>query len=114
MRFKALTPLIPFFLLTLFSSGQALATPTNNSRFMETTKVSRAWWYMGAFTALGHLASQTDKKQADCIWNWYFSEPEKKEAILEESMRKHPDHAPSGIVLAHLFKDCGKFKIKLD
>lgn len=83
-------------------------------RFLENSEAQRTWWYMGAFTALGHLVSQTNQKQADCIYNWYFKEPEKKRKIIEEKFPKFPKFVPSSIILGLLYKDCGKFKIQYE
>ncbi len=105
---------ITVFLLLLSLPALSMAESNNNSWFLKNDEGQRVWWYMGAFTSLGHIVSQSDPEKADCIWNWYFKEPEKKQKLLEENMLKYPDHSPSGIILALLYKDCGKFTIKLD
>ena len=105
---------ITVFLLFFSLHVPSFAAPSKNSWFLKNDEGQRIWWYMGAFTSLGHIVSQSDPKKADCIWNWSFKEPKEKQKLLEETMRKYPDHSPSGIILALLYKDCGKFTIKLD
>lgn len=115
MYFKGLfnVVLLPLALsFLLFFSDRVYATPSKNSWFLKNDYGQRVWWYMGAFITLGHLVSQKDKKKADCIWNWYFKEPKKKEKVMEDTMKQYPDHSPSGIILALLFKDCGRFSVQ--
>ena len=82
------------------------------SDFLDKSEADRIWWYIGAFTMLGHLVSISDKEKGNCIWNWYFKEPGRKRSLIEGTLRKYPKHAPSGVILALLFKDCGEFKVR--
>ena len=80
--------------------------------FLNEPEAARIWWYMGTFTMLGHLVSISDKEKGNCIWMWYFKEPRKKRKIIEDTIRSNPKYAPSGVILALLFKDCGEFKVR--
>lgn len=83
----------------------------NTERFLENSEAQRAWWYMGTFTALGHLVSQSDKNQGDCIYNWYFHDSENRRKEIEAALRLYPEYVPSSVILGLLYKHCGKFRV---
>ena len=84
----------------------------HTKRFLEHTEAQKFWWYMGTFTTLSHLVSQTNEKQAECIDRWYFDDHENKRRIIERTLSKYPDYVPSSVILGLLYKDCGKFKVQ--
>ena len=47
--------------LLFFHSAVAQAESLKNSDFLEFSEGQRHWWYLGAFTALGHTAMLEDK-----------------------------------------------------
>lgn len=96
-------------LLSVLYSGMSQAESLKNSDFLKTTKDQRHWWYSGAYTALGHIAFLEDEEKGQCVWNWLFSEPETKEALLIKSFKKYPTHTPTSIIIALLRRDCGVF-----
>ncbi len=103
-------PLSSFTILPAYAEEKG--TNSYAQDFLGKSEGQRVWWYMGAFAILGDLVEQTNKEQADCIWNWYFKEPEKKRMLIEETMRKFPEYAPPSVVLSLLYRDCGKFTVK--
>lgn len=98
-----------FILLTAMYSGSGQTDSLKNKDFLNITESQRHWWYSGAFTALGHLAFLENEAKGQCVWNWLFAEPEKKEALLIESFKKYPDHSPTSIIIALLYRDCQVF-----
>jgi hypothetical protein len=89
-------------------SIQAHAQDTN-AKFLQFSLSQRDWWYMGAFDALGHTVMLRNKTQGNCVYNWYFQNPESRKTLIETTMRKYPEHAPTAILIALLRKDCGDF-----
>lgn len=75
------------------------------------TAEQRHWWYAGAYTTLGHAVqiNEQESGKAECVWNWYFKDPELREKQLEKSFSAYPDHSPTAIILALLKRDCGVF-----
>jgi len=99
-----------FILLMVFHSGLVQADALKNSEFMELSEGQRHWWYAGAYTALGHIVSlDDDKEKTECVWNWFFKDPDIRKAQLVKSFKLYPDHAPTSIVIALLRLDCGVF-----
>lgn len=91
-------------------SGGAMADESTNRHFMTLSEGQRAWYYTGAFTSLAHIATgEYGKKKADCVWDWYFQYPEKRQKQLEESFKQYPDAIPTSVILALLKRDCGVF-----
>ncbi|MCB1935504.1 MAG: hypothetical protein KDF59_06145 [Nitrosomonas sp.] len=97
--------------LVFLFSASAQADALKNSDFMKLSEGQRHWWYTGVYTILGHIVSlDNDETTTQCVWDWFFSEPEKREKQLENSFELYPDHAPTSIVIALLRRDCGVFK----
>ena len=101
-----------FIVLGLLLATAAHADKLKNSEFLTFTEGERHWWYSGAFLTLGHVVFLEDEEKGKCVWNWLFSDYDKRESLLMESFRKYPDHAPSSIILALLRRDCGVFPKK--
>lgn len=96
----------------LLNSGIAQADSLKNSDFVKYSEGQRHWWYLGAFTSLGHVAYLDDPAKGKCVLNWLYDEKEDRKAFLLESFKKFPDHTPTGIVISVLRKDCGAFRKK--
>ena len=86
----------------------AQADKLKNREFLTFSEGQRQWWYAGAFDALGHAAFVEDEAKGQCVWNWLAAHPD-REALLLDSFRQYPDHAPTSILLAVLRRDCGVF-----
>lgn len=95
----------------LFAPASSWADPPKNADFLKLSEAQRRWWYVGAYTALGHAALLESEEKGKCVWAWYFDAQEKKEALLEKSFALYPDHTPSSVVIAMLRRDCGAFKV---
>ncbi|MCG7870495.1 MAG: hypothetical protein JAZ11_00145 [Candidatus Thiodiazotropha lotti] len=95
--------------LLFFHSAATQAESLKNSDVLKFSEGQRHWWYLGAFTTLGHVAFLEDQEKGKCVWNWLYDEDEDRKAFLLESFRKFPDHTPTGIVISVLRKDCGVF-----
>ena len=98
-----------FIVLGLLLTATAQADKLTNREFLEFTEGQRHWWYSGAFDALGHAVFIENEEKGKCVWNWLFSDYDKREALLMKSFRQYPDHAPTSIILALLRRDCGVF-----
>ncbi|MEW8026290.1 MAG: hypothetical protein AB2806_00925 [Candidatus Thiodiazotropha sp.] len=96
-------------LLLLFHGASAQAESLKNSDFLEFSKGQQDWWFLGAFTALGHAATLENKETGQCVLRWLYDEGEDRKGFLLKSFRTYPDHTPTAIVIAILRKDCGVF-----
>ncbi len=63
----------------------------------------------GAVDMAGHIAFLEDHDRGMCIWNWLADDVDAKKALIIRSMEKYPDHSPTGIIIALIERDCGKF-----
>lgn len=99
-----------FLLLLAFTySGLTQAESLKNSDFLKLSKEHRQIWYLGAYTALGHLAIMDDKEKGQCVLKWLYDDGKDKEKQLEKSFKEYPDHPPTSIVIALLRRDCKVF-----
>ncbi|MBT3011732.1 MAG: hypothetical protein KME41_08415 [Candidatus Thiodiazotropha sp. (ex Lucina pensylvanica)] len=98
--------------LVFFHSAAIQAESLKNTDILKFSEGQRHWWYLGAFTTLGHVAFLEDEEKGKCVWNWLFADYEKKEALLMKSFKLYPDYTPSGIIIALLRRDCGAFEKK--
>ncbi|MEP3247777.1 MAG: hypothetical protein ABJN40_07375 [Sneathiella sp.] len=58
------------------------------------------------------IATQIRQDLASCIADWYTNDPmiiKKRNAEILDTMKGYPDSYPSGLVVAILQKQCGKF-----
>lgn len=98
-------------MLVSIHSNPAAADYMTSEQFSKFTEEQKHWWFFGAFTNIGHIAStQYDKKKTECVFNWYFQNPERRERQLGESFKSFPEYTPSTVILALLRRDCGVFK----
>ena len=82
--------------------------PPTNAEFLELSEGQQHWWYAGAVTSIGHVVFLHDKEKAQCVWDWFFDDPDSKKLLLERSFEKYPDHTPTSVILALLKRDCGE------
>ncbi len=97
------------FAFYLAVSSSLNAAPLKNSDFMKLTNGQRHWWYAGAYTLAGHVVLLEDEAKSQCVWDWFYKEPEKRKNQLEKTFVAYPDHTPTSIVIALLRKDCDVF-----
>jgi hypothetical protein len=95
--------------LVFFHSAVAQAASLKNSEFLKFSEGQRHWWYLGAFTSLGHVAMLEDKEKGQCVLRWLFDEGENRKSRLDATLAKYPDLTPTSIVIATLRRDCGVF-----
>lgn len=58
------------------------------------------------------IATQIEQSMADCIADWYTDDPatvKQRNAEILNIMADYPDSYPTGIVVAVIQKQCGKF-----
>ncbi len=95
--------------LLFFHSAAVQAESLKNSDFLKFSDGQRHWWYLGAFTSLGHVVMLEDEEKGQCVLRWLFDEGGSRKVKLEETLMKYPDHSPTSIVIATLRRDCGVF-----
>ena len=88
-------------------AGAAQAEGLTSEEFLALSDGQRHWWYAGAIYSIGHLVYLHDKTTAQCVWRWMPDDPEEKNDLLNEHFKRHPDHAPTSVLLALLQRDCG-------
>lgn len=103
--------LLMFSLLALahvasLTPSKAQAAPLNNSELLALTYAQQEIWIKGAFDALGHLAYQSDKSRAACIWQWLEENSKARKEFLIEHFRRHPNQNPTSTILILLKNDC--------
>ncbi|NQZ11493.1 MAG: hypothetical protein HRT35_30445 [Algicola sp.] len=112
----ALKPLCAVALLAVTLTVNAGPKPSEMARtltareFITFSATKQHWYYYGAFDALAHHISLTDAAKGQCIWRWLPEKPKKRKALLLKSFEKHPDHAPTSIILSLMKKHCGLYK----
>lgn len=81
------------------------------SDFLTWDKESKVLFMDSAVLMAGSVASLNTKGQGRCIYDWYFSEgvEEVRRSILS-TMSAYPDHAPTGVIIAHAQKVCGSLR----
>lgn len=113
VRFKPLMLLVVCLLISGIPAIQAYAQNEGGGEFLQKySEAQRAWYYIGAFEAFGHVAALQNQQAGNCVWNWYASNPETRKIQIENTIRKYPDHTPTAIMIALLRKDCGVFNSK--
>ena len=80
-----------------FTSGEFLAWPTDTRNFYLHTSIGMARL----------IASQNDKRQGDCISDWYFGNEAGAQLELTNAMQRFPTYHPRGVILAMIEKKCG-------
>lgn len=94
-------------------SAPVQANTLKNSDFLKLSEGQQHWWYAGVYTALGHVVSlDNDETKAQCVWDWFFTDPDKRKKQLVENFKLFPEHAPTSIVIGLLRRDCNVFAKK--
>ena len=93
--------------MCIFPNTSAMAN-FKNSEFLEFSQSQRDWFYSGAYMSIGHVISLKNKKQGQCVTDWYFKQPKQRITELENAMRKYPDHSPTSILIGLAQLECGK------
>ena len=96
-----------FFSLTGINTS-AIAKNFKSSEFLEFPQDQRDAFYSGAYMSIGHVISLKNKKQGQCVTDWYFKQPKQRITELENAMRKYPDHSPTSILIGLAQLECGK------
>jgi len=100
-------------LLALILSTSTHAGALKNSDFLKLSEGQQHWWYAGVYTALGHIVSlDNDETKAQCVWDWFFTDPDQRKNQLAENFELFPDHAPTSIAIGLLRRDCNVFAEK--
>jgi hypothetical protein len=112
MNWRRMGYVFGFLALATVSGGKpALADPQHYTarEFMALTDNQRQSFYSGAFMMMGHVVSQHDQKTAECVWKWYFDNPDERIDFLDKSLREYSEYSPTAIFIGLVQKDCGKF-----
>lgn len=101
-------------LLVCISSSTALAADNFlNKDLLEFPKSERHAYITGAILSTAHTLSVFHSKEmGQCFSDWFYEQPNKRIAEIEEYMRKNPKHAPSTILLGLPQLKCGRLKPK--
>lgn len=81
-------------------------------KFLQFDKKAQDSYFQISITMAGVIATQTNKKIAVCIDDWYFKSLEisaKRNISMIALMKKYPSHHPSGIIAAAIERACGSF-----
>lgn len=81
-----------------------------SSEFLKWTEESRSFYIRTSIGMATLIAVHNDKKHAKCMEHWYFSNETKSNETIYQTMRKHPDFHPRGVIIAMLKKQCGSFE----
>lgn len=100
------------FIGAVILSTSAHANSFTGKDFVALTEGQQHWWIAGAIEGIGHMVFLQDEAKAQCVWNWFPSDPDGKKALLLSHMKNHPDRAPSGILIILIQRECGKLVVE--
>ncbi|MBL4785244.1 MAG: hypothetical protein JKY49_07435 [Cohaesibacteraceae bacterium] len=89
-------------------AGQNVKT----SEFLKLDYESQDYFFGSTIWTAAVIATQIRQDLANCIADWYTNDPaiiKERNAEILRIMKGLPDSYPSGIVVAVLQKNCGKF-----
>lgn len=95
---------------TAFHPHVSSAESFTGSDFVRLKRENQLGYIETAIGIAGLIAAENDKRQADCIDNWYYPDKSGKSDIIIEVMKENSEYHPRGIILAVLQKQCGSFK----
>ncbi len=105
--------MLVFSILTCFSINNSYADDKFSAAdFLAWPDKSRSSYVLSALMMANMIAVENDKKQSDCIGDWYFTNRDEKDDYIDGVMEKYPDHHPIGILMAVVEKQCGSFKYR--
>jgi hypothetical protein len=117
MRINVLSPIKRSLPLVIFSAFLAFTTPAKaednvftSAEFLEWERKQQDFYIQVSINMAALIAVPNDKKQADCIDNWYNSKKETRNEFILGVMKDNPDYHPHGILIGVLQKNCGDFK----
>lgn len=101
------------FALVLSFYSQALANEeTTNKEFLTWEKSQQDSFIAISVLTASVIATQVKQEMAECIGRWYNlanGGSDARHAQILDIMTEYPDNIPSGIVVAVIQKECGKF-----
>jgi hypothetical protein len=118
MRIKHLTSFEYLSFLAIFTLFLALGAHAKAEDNVFTSKEFLTWkqssqdFYIEAsvgMAALIAIQTDTEKKMASCIDNWYYSDEIKSNEFIRSVMRENSEYHPRAIVLGVVEKRCGEF-----
>lgn len=98
--------LLTLFYLSHIAPPPVHAAPLTNAEFLLFSSEQQERWTQGAFDALGHLAYQSDKSGANCIWRWLNHNKQARREFLLETFKENPSDPPTKTILILLKHDC--------
>lgn len=94
----------------LFCTQAVYAEDTfKSSDFLEWSEGNKSLYIRTSIGMAGLIAGYNDKKHQRCLEQWYFTDQKKANDEIYETMRKHSEYHPRGIIIAVLKKQCGTF-----
>lgn len=98
-------------LLTFSSPVKAEDNIFTSAEFLEQTQSGQDTYIGISVGMTAFIASQTDshKKKATCIDNWYHSDKSQKNDFIRKTMQDNSEYHPQAIILGVLEKQCGEF-----
>ncbi|NJM35019.1 MAG: hypothetical protein HC850_10285 [Rhodomicrobium sp.] len=93
----------------MFSTHVNAVDSFKSSQFLSFSQEGQASYISTSVGMTGLIAARNDKKHADCIDQWYFSDMNHGNQEIIAAMRKYPDYHPQAVIIAVLQKFCGTF-----
>lgn len=81
-----------------------------SAEFLERTIESQDAFMQTSVTMIGVVATQVRPEIAHCIDDWYGGDAmDRRNNFIRSVMREHSEFHPSGVVLAVVQRECGRF-----
>ena len=107
---KKIQLIVVLFAISLIYSTHANAAESfKSSEFLTYSKEGQSSYIRTSVGMTGLIAARNDKKHADCIDQWYFSDMDHGNQQIIATMRQYPDYHPQAVIVAVLQKVCGTF-----
>jgi len=107
-KFKSASMNVLLFVSVLSCGDLANSRSFNGEQFLEWDARDQKLFFDTAVLMAGSIASLNKDGQAKCIYDWYFGgEGDERRQRLIATIRKYPEHVPTGVVIAVLQKACG-------
>jgi hypothetical protein len=101
--------------LVLLATPNTFAQEMKNHEFLELPDIAKKFWIQGAIQLMASTVNFYDKKQGQCIIDWYYKgNTAQKNGLLLGSMNKYSDATPTVTVIAIVELSCGKLNKKTD
>ena len=79
-------------------------------KFLQWERSSQSSYIRTILLTANTIASQNDKKQSECMGNWFEKDRVGNEKYILEIMGKNPAQHPLAIVIAVAERKCGSFR----